>query len=138
EFRRVLSRSFIQCFEHHKKDWNDKHPEYYPGQHASSCTKTDGVITNSRWSNGPHQWHQTCHKSQRRHQNRSQTKTSTFDSGIVDTHSFIALLDAELDNEDRSFCQQTYQHNQTHLDVDVIFQSGEPNGNKHPYETDRH
>jgi len=61
-------------------------------------------------------------KAKEGHQNRPEAQFSSFDGCFLEARALPAPLHREFDDENRVLAEQTDQHDQTNLGVDVVGQ----------------
>ena len=69
---------------------------------------------------GEHQREQPDDHRQRGHEDGAKTRYSTLDGSLVDAEATLAALDGELYDEDSVLRQQTDEHDQSDLRIDII------------------
>jgi ribonuclease T1 len=67
-----------------------------------------------------HQRKQTDYHCKGRHQDRTETGTGTQNGCPCDAHTHLTTVEGKLYNQDRVLCQQTHQHDQRNLHIDIV------------------
>src|SRR5690606_7977603 len=103
----LLAELFVQPLEEDVEDRNHKNPQYRSHQKTSYRAGTDGAITLGADACGKHQGKQSNDEGKRRHQNRSEPDSRTFEGGVDDSVPCPSSLNGEFNDEDSVFRQQT-------------------------------
>ena len=99
---------------------NDKHLKNHTNQHTADSTGSKRTVTVGAYTVGKHQRQQTDNHCEACHQDRTQTRCRTGDSGAHDAHTRLAAVKSELYDKDGVLCQQTDKHDQSDLQIDVV------------------
>ena len=110
----------LQGLEDNEQSWNHKELQDSTNQHTTYGSSTKCLVTVLTYTAGKHHWQQTNNHGQRGHQDRTQTGGSTEHSRPRDSHTCLAALKGELNNQNGVLSQQTNQHDERNLHVDVV------------------
>src|SRR5262249_46813735 len=105
------------------KAGNDQDPDHGPHEHSAGGGGANGTVSDRPGAGSHDQRNQTGDEGERRHLNPPEAQLSPFDGGVLEAHAFVVPLHSEFDNENRVLAQETDQHDQTNLGVDVVGQT---------------
>src|SRR5271157_6239837 len=105
------------------KAGNDQDPNQGADEHPAGCGGANCAVSDRPGAGGKDQRKETGDEGEGGHLNRPEAQFSAFDGCLLEGHALPAPLDREFDDQDRVLAQQTDQHDQTNLGVDVVGQS---------------
>src|SRR5690606_2667888 len=106
-------------------------------EQPTHSTCADRVITSGSYSPGEHQGQQTDNKRKGSHQDWSQPHPCSFNCRVQNAVSSPSSLQTEFHNQNGVFSQQTQQHDQGNLEVDIGIQCSKLHGHISPHNTYR-
>ena len=116
----------------HVEARNEHHAKQRPDEHAARRRRADGAVAHGARARGNAQRNQTGHEGERRHQNGPQAGTGALHGGIEHRGALLAAQHGEFDDKDGVFAEQTDEHHQRNLGVDVVFEPKELEGQEGP------
>ena len=124
-FIRLVLEEFALVGNHTEqviKAGNDQDPDQGAQEHPADCGGADGAVSDRPGAGGNDQRKETGDEGEGGHQNRPEAQFSAFDGCLLEAHALLAPLHREFDDQDRVLAEQTDQHDQTDLGVDVVGQ----------------
>src|SRR5208282_3830726 len=107
------------------KAGNYQDPNQGAHEHPAGCGGANGAVSDRPGAGGIDQRKETGDEGEGGHLNRPEAQFCSFDGCLLEGHALPAPLDREFDDQDRVLAEQTDQHDQTNLGVDVV---GQPHG----------
>src|SRR6202040_2493262 len=119
------------------KAGNDQDPNHGAHEHPAGCGGANGAVSDRPGTGGTDQRNQTGDEGEGGHLNRPEARFSSFDGCLLEWQTILVPLNREFDDQDRVLAEQTDQHDQTDLGVDVVGQPHDLQEQEGPEETDR-
>src|SRR5271157_4090952 len=107
------------------KAGNDQDPNQGAQEHPAGSGGANGAVSDRPGAGGKDQRKETGDEGEGGHLNRPEARSSSFDACLMEGQALPAPLYREFDDQDRVLAEQTDQHDQTNLGVDVV---GQPHG----------
>ena len=107
-------------------------------EHTAYGSSTQRLVTILTHTRGKHHRQQTDDHSQRSHEDRTQTGSSTQHGRPGDGHTEFAALQCELHNQNSILGQQSDKHDQRNLHIDVVGVAEELREEEGTSQTERH
>ena len=108
--------------EHVIKAGNDQDTDHGAHEHPADSRGANGAVSDRPGAGGEDQRKETGDEGEGGHLNRPEAQFSSFDGRLLEGQALPAPLHREFDDQDRVLAEQTDQHDQTNLGVDVVGQ----------------
>ena len=116
----------------------DEHQCQRSYRHTTGHTDSERTVSVSACTTFDNQRNHTGNHRNNGHEDRTQTVLTGSKSRLHNTHALLAFLNRELGDEDGGLGQQTYQHDDTGLQVDIVCLTADPRQRKRTHQTERH
>src|SRR5271163_2095000 len=118
--------AFAQALDDRVEYGHERQAEDGGGQHAAEDGGADRLPAGRAGAGGEHQRNHAQDEGEGRHQDRAQSQAPGFHGSGDNIKATLAALPGELDDQDRIFRRQTYQHDQTNLGENVELHAARP------------
>src|SRR5512135_3524735 len=102
---------------------NHQDPDHGAHEHPADSRTANGAVSDRPGAGGKDQRKKTSDEGEGGHLNRPEAQFSTFNGRLLERHALHAPLDREFDDQYRVLAEQTDQHDETNLGVDVVGQT---------------
>ena len=110
----------LNALENAEECGHDENLADHADEHAADGSRSEGAVTVGTYPKGEHHGEQTNDHGHGGHQNRAQTSGGTVEGGSSDAHSHLSAVECKLYDEDGVFRQETHEHDERDLHVDVV------------------
>ena len=134
----VLAAFLVEVLEDHKERWHEEKQCQCANDTTADDPRTETAVTIGADAHSRYHREHTEDKREDGHHNRSQTRAGSVDSGILQALARLAALGSVLGDKDSRFAQQTDQHDDTRLEVDIVLEAADLSQQERTHETYRH
>ena len=114
----------MQFLEYDKEGWYNEEQGNSTYAHTADNTQGESTVTVGTGTTLDDEGYHTDNHRGHRHQDGAQTFLTSLECGIHDAQTLGTTLRSKLGNQDGRLGQQTNQHDDTRLQVDVVVHAG--------------
>ena len=133
-----VAEAAVKPLEGHVEDGHYEEEGDGSHQHTAGTSHTQGDVTVGTYAMREYQRQHTEYHGERSHQDRTQTHTGSRHGSHRDAHTLAMTFCGILGKQNGCLGQQTYEHNQTRLHVDIVLQAPHPREEEATQQTKRH